>query len=268
MAAPSPTTRRRLTALTGIGLGAALLIGGGTYALWTSTATFSNTQTVSSGRLEIKVPESGAVTAYDASLDRVDGDKVPILGNILAHEISLGDWRAVPGDRIALVYKVEGTLIGDNLVASLGITELSAEAAAGLSDVVSFQYQVFNLDEDNDTTPTALTTLKALPTSFGTDPLAYVQASASGQDDGADDVYADNAKVTAVGATAGATIPLVKQDGSIHIGVVLYATFTGGLENQADEQNKAIATLKDLKVTLTQVRDKDISAMFGDATAD
>jgi alternate signal-mediated exported protein len=274
MAESSPTTRRRLTALTGIGLGAALLIGGGTYALWSSTATFTNTGTVTAGQL---VLERSTVTAYDISTDRADVAPIDELGGTPGHAIdSLLTWRAVPGDKVALVYRVEGKLVGDNLVAELDLTSLTA--STDFDDVVALEYQIFNLgvdlseaeaegaeESESEAEPkligTALTDPIALDGDSIDAPLAYIQASADGQSAGLNDTYSD-ALATTLGLDTGTTIPLVKSGGSIHFVVALYVTFS----QDAGEglQTEDIATLEGLEVTLTQVRNPEISALFVD----
>ena len=103
-------------------LGAALLMGGGTYALWTASADLAGGK-ITAGDLQIEAKD---VKVYDISADKGGKDAEPVTVNGVELATVKGslidepsDWLIVPGDRLALVFPYDITLKGDNLVANL-----------------------------------------------------------------------------------------------------------------------------------------------------
>ena len=89
--------------------GAALLIGGGTFALWNDAANVGG-GTITTGNLDIQEIEGGW-SWVDLSEDRSDA----------GHEIAdLDEHQIVPGDTIEGTIEFSAALQGDNLVAELG----------------------------------------------------------------------------------------------------------------------------------------------------
>lgn len=102
--------------------GAALLLGGGTFALWSDSAGADGGQ-ITAGNLDVAVTESGW---QDISADRADSP----------HAIDLATFRIIPGDTVQGKYGVDVGLEGDNMVAKLQLAgggELEGALAEGLS---------------------------------------------------------------------------------------------------------------------------------------
>lgn len=109
--------------------GAALLIGGGTFALWNDAETVAG-GTITTGNLDIQQIEGGW-TWEDVSADRSDNP----------HEIVLDEHQIVPGDTITGTIEFSAALQGDNLVAELGgdfgaVTVDPAGTDAALLDLI------------------------------------------------------------------------------------------------------------------------------------
>ncbi|MCL2490303.1 MAG: alternate-type signal peptide domain-containing protein [Propionibacteriaceae bacterium] len=110
-------------------LGAALLMGGGTYALWTTQADL-NGGTITAGNMSITADETTPFLAFDISADRLDTteDAVEIGGVSVdktgAPITDLSTWRMVPGDTVALLFNYDLLLEGDNLQATLSLDGL------------------------------------------------------------------------------------------------------------------------------------------------
>ncbi|WP_147915465.1 alternate-type signal peptide domain-containing protein [Ruania zhangjianzhongii] len=96
--------------------GAALLMGGTTFALWSDSDTVDGAQ-ISSGNLDVAViGDAGSQWSWkDISADRTDK----------SHEIDLADFRIIPGDVIEGTVALDVALEGENMVAALG-AELGA----------------------------------------------------------------------------------------------------------------------------------------------
>lgn len=122
---------KKTTGILAGAAGAALLLGGGTFALWSDSSSVSP-NTIVTGNLDIEaacapvlaeVPEIRAAAAecstaewFDTSGDRNDSPHPIVIG------AAEGSWRAVPGDEATGYYYFAGALEGDNLVATLGAT--------------------------------------------------------------------------------------------------------------------------------------------------
>lgn len=104
--------------------GAALLMGGTTFALWSDSADAPGGQ-ITAGNLDVALV--GDPAWQDVSADRTDNP----------HPIDLSTFRIVPGDTIEGSYAVDLALEGDNMVANLALVGggVSGDLAAGLIDV-------------------------------------------------------------------------------------------------------------------------------------
>lgn len=103
---------KKTTGIIAGAAGAALLIGGGTFALWSDSASINN-NTLTTGNLDIVA----AACATDAA-NVVWTDQSPNRSD-LGHAITASTWRGVPGDVIQGEFCFSGALEGDNLVAQL-----------------------------------------------------------------------------------------------------------------------------------------------------
>ena len=130
--------------------GAALLVGGSTYALWSASAGFSG-GTITAGNMNIT---AGEMTSWDVSADRIDlasdgatiatADDVVLVGAPNGLPIDLTSWTIVPGDTVALVFPYEVTLKGENLVASLTLPGLDSLLTSNEFANLTLKYQVFD----------------------------------------------------------------------------------------------------------------------------
>ncbi|MBN9106778.1 MAG: alternate-type signal peptide domain-containing protein [Propionibacteriaceae bacterium] len=114
------------------GLGALLLLGGTTFALWTDSASVAG-GTITSGNLEVA---AGTVAWHDVSAD-VTGTPT---------SITLATYRIVPGDTIEGTFGLKGALDGDNLTADLALTLDGVAATGSLLDGLDITYQLFGAD--------------------------------------------------------------------------------------------------------------------------
>lgn len=244
------STKRRNAVIAAVS-GAALLIGGSTYALWQASAGIDGGN-ITAGNLDIK---AATMNAWDISSDRhdstiqtivtsaVDTDDVSIPAMTLVdadqgHAIEPTTWRMVPGDKVAMTFPYKVTLEGDNLVASLYVAgDFGTDVT---DDLVALTYQVF--DENGKAVTAELDVpLSADPNGFL---VSYFQASNDGQDDGTDD----------------AGIPIIPagddNSNSAVITFVLYASFDKDNKTVAQEDvTKDLVTMADsVTATLTQVR--------------
>ncbi|MDR0847561.1 MAG: alternate-type signal peptide domain-containing protein [Propionibacteriaceae bacterium] len=147
-------SNKRRNAVIAAVAGAALLLGGSTYALWSATANLDG-GSITAGNLNIA---AGTPSAYDVSSDRTDTSAIVIdgttLGNLTGHGITQGTWKMVPGDTMALVLPYTLTLEGDNLVAALSIDPAAIAAITattdgdtptnGAADLIYFSWEAFD----------------------------------------------------------------------------------------------------------------------------
>ena len=259
------STKRRNAVIAAIA-GAALLLGGSTYALWSATANM-NGGTIQSGNLAIVAGDSNA---WDVSQDRSDSQgnsyvKTAETGPVAQQTIKfntvkpghaiedLEKWTMVPGDTVALTFPYEITLDGDNLVAKLSL-KIGDDVKKALKEIIpgsdnvpylSMSYELA-IPQKGEQAPGALPGGRAITLgelTSGTDTiidLSYFQAAnqLDGQEDG--------------------SIPMV--DGSNVYVLVVYITFS----DQTPGQDKTSAKLAgasllslvtgNLTATLEQVR--------------
>ncbi|MCM3660801.1 alternate-type signal peptide domain-containing protein [Georgenia satyanarayanai] len=101
---------KKTTGLVAGAAGAALLMGGATFALWNDSA-WVDGGAITAGNLDVS---AGAVSWKDVSEDRTQGN----------HSINLDTFRIVPGDTIQGTLPLKAALQGDNLVAELSLDKL------------------------------------------------------------------------------------------------------------------------------------------------
>lgn len=101
---------RKTTGILAGTAGAALLIGGGTFALWSDSADVDGA-TITTGNLQIEASEAGW-TWYDSS----DAETAEDLGEEID---DLTAFRVVPGDTLTGVIEFSAALEGTNLTAEL-----------------------------------------------------------------------------------------------------------------------------------------------------
>lgn len=229
--------RKGLAMVIGATAAGAIVLGGGTFALWSASDSFTGGE-ITAGDLNIVQTED--TTVWDVSDDRDDATDV-VMGTagtdeVLGHEISDTDeWRMVPGDTVAFTQSADLTLVGDNLVASLSLTTAAGDviddgftAGAGVEVTFSvWQNETLVLDRA-DTDDLVDGTL-----------LFFTSLNYQGDDD------------------ADTTVIAMENDGdddyTDEITVVVFVEF---LDSNDDRENvEAILSLAGLTMTVEQVRD-------------
>ncbi|MDR0958755.1 MAG: alternate-type signal peptide domain-containing protein [Propionibacteriaceae bacterium] len=221
-------SRTRRQAIIAAACGAALLVGGSTYALWSATDTV-DFGTVTAG--DLNLAQVGTVSYYDVSPDRADTSAIEAAGGQLGHTIdSLTDYRIVPGDTLAGVAQYGVTLEGDNLVANLTVEPAAAATNSFTGTNLTLEMQVF------DAEGTELTDRVAAATGV------LLQATGDGQTDGTND------------QVASADVPVVEVPAAetANINVVVYVSFAD-VNERVDAD--AAAVFNGMVVTLEQVRE-------------
>ena len=276
------TSARRRNGIVALAAGAALLIGGGTYSLWSATDTIPG-GTITAGNLALT---KGTLGSYDVSADRADST-VDVIKNTAAtpaaltfntgeidtyngvgttagtdgddatmgikaindelngHAVDLTTWLIVPGDTAAVTLPFTVAMTGDNLVAQLAMD------TAGLTQAntdMTYSYAIFGDDGQQIGAIQAIT-----PGATGI-PVALFQADGTDQG-GTDDQYLD-ASATLV------TVPVV--NGTASVTVVIFGHFTDTGSTQAIDNVTKADTLGNVTLTLTQVR--DLTDNFGNAS--
>lgn len=204
--------RNRTKGAVAAAAGAALLVGGGTFALWSDSADVAG-GTITNGTLDVT---ASAITWTDVSPDRADSP----------HAITdLTTWRMVPGDVVEGTTEVEVTLVGDNLVAELGVTTVDA---AALPEGIEVSY-AYTVEGDGSTAVTGV---------LGEDSPVRFAANRTGQDAG----DPENAAPTVV----------VGEDGTVTLTLAVTVTFDGSVTGTTSAEAETV--LGALNPTLTQVR--------------
>jgi alternate signal-mediated exported protein len=222
-------SRRRKGIIAGVA-GAAMLLTGSTFALWSAGDSFNTSGTITSGTMSIAADNAGVV-AYDVSEDRtnVDGGDTLAATGKEGHVIDLATALIVPGDTIAITYPFGVEMAGDNLVAELKGTFADMTAADTLADEVELEYAVLTTASDETKTASAAASLDI---AGGTVDFGYV-ANEDNEDAGKDDVVA-------------------LKNGTSNLRVVLYVTFKDTVAN--GDLMDSIFSLQNLDITMTQVR--------------
>jgi alternate signal-mediated exported protein len=242
--------KKRRTGLVWLAVGTALAVasvGGGTFALWTTTETFAG-GTISAGDLDLV--QSRDTAFYDVSEKRTDAkDTVPGTdGTQKGHTITADTWKMVPGDKVAAAFAATVTLDGDNLVAELSAQGLNSIGSAKNTHL-KWTYEIYA-----DSKP--IISESPLPTAAKST-LLYLSATGNGQSAGLDDntvdtaalpidsVVATNAVIQLDAITANAT--------TADLTVVIYGTFD--YDTPGTEDVVTADTLQKLRLNLDQVRD-------------
>ena len=221
--------------------GAALLLGGSTYALWSANDDVAGGK-ITAGDLNI---EAGTFAAFDVSSDRADAGTQVIAGSsaLMGHAVTLtangattaaGDWRIVPGDTLAMTFPLDVTLQGDNLIADLTTNAKALTGAKDFTDVagqLSYSYRLFN----------GTTEITSGATALPADTTALATIASNDLDKGAGT------------ADTGSGIVTVGTNNKASLTYVLLVTFTDTATGQ--DNVKEIADLSgDFTATLTQLR--------------
>lgn len=222
--------RRRFPVPLVAAVAAVALMGSATFALWTTSQTLTG-GTITAGNLDLGRVSTAAF--YDVSADRADKGTTPIVTgtSVVGHGITTpADWRIVPGDTVAVVYTVNVTLEGDNMVAALSIDE--TDAGSLLNTDMTYSYAVYIPGS-----PTA--TVVVPKTVLGGSALAYLAAPDAGQAAGASDAVAPVYGMTSTTQT---------------FTVVVYGEFDHDAVTDPEDNRTVVDTLGGLALTLTQVR--------------
>ena len=191
--------------------GVALLLGGTTFALWSAQDSVAG-GVITNGTLAV---DAGEISWVDVSPDRTDSP----------HAITdIGTWRMVPGDVVEGTSAIEVTLVGDNLVAELGV---GTTAPGDLPEGISVTYTV------KDAAGAVVAT-----GALGEDAAVRFAASRQGQDAG----DPENPAPTVV----------VDGDGTAGLTAVVTVTFDASVTGTTSAEAQTV--LGDLDVTLQQVR--------------
>lgn len=128
---------KKTTGLVAGAAGAALLLGGATFALWSDSDPVAG-GTITAGNLDVEATQPEWL---DVSQDRTDA----------GHVIDLERFRIIPGDTIRGTFGFKAALEGDNMVAELSLADLAADGE--LLDALGAEatYQVV-LKRENDQT--------------------------------------------------------------------------------------------------------------------
>jgi alternate signal-mediated exported protein len=205
--------KKRRKGLVWVAGGAALLLGGSTFALWSASDTFAG-GTITAG--DLNLVQTADTTFWDVSADRIDATATVLGtdGSQPAHALTPTDastWRMVPGDKVAAAFSADVTLEGDNLVGLLSLDGLD-DITSGITGM-SYSYEVY---QDGD----LVVQETALPTAANA-PLLYLSAPATGQEGGAEDA---NASGAVVGGTAATTVFSMTEK-TEDFTVVIYGSF-------------------------------------------
>jgi len=230
-------SRRRKGIIAGVA-GAALLLTGGTFALWQDTANVTG-GTITAGSLTLD--GDAAAVWYDVSPDRdfADPETVAPAGDsdpaVMGEAIDVEAFLVSPEDVLAAVFEVDVTLEGDNLVAALSLN-LSAAAALpeGIdpfeNEDLTFESAIFV--DGEEAAPRAALVL-------GEEDLGYFTSSA---------------------AHVAADVALV--DPEFTATVVIFVTFNNTVS--AKSSMEAVAALSDAGFKLVQVRESPYGAFVAE----
>jgi alternate signal-mediated exported protein len=181
---------RRRKALIAAICGGALLLGGSTFALWTTSEKIGN-QSISAGDFALEVDKT-AVAAWDISGDRTGGTEIEVAwGTVIGHAVTKDELKGfglVPGDTVLVKYPVTVTLSGDNLVAKLAADfSGGVDGANALPKGVTATFKAYN-----NTTKVG----EASVTAGGVENLGYFASQNATAADGEDAVADEVTKLT------------------------------------------------------------------------
>jgi alternate signal-mediated exported protein len=170
--------------------GAALLLGGSTYALWSSEGTVTGSAAITAGDLVLSAAPATGI--YDTSTDRLDSktdtDTAKDLstlagclpsGTYTGHATPDG-WNMVPGDSVVQVYPFKAALKGDNLVAKMTADFGTVSTSSTFATAVEGYLKVYV-----NGTEISSTDIQDIKTKGNGEVVGFFQApSQSGKDDG------------------------------------------------------------------------------------
>lgn len=142
---------KKTTGIVAGAAGAALLMGGATFALWNDSAAVAG-GAITAGNLDVA---AGTVSWQDVSADRTQGD----------HEINLDTFRIVPGDTIEGTLPLTAALEGDNLVAELSLDKLGVSGNGQLLAELA-EHATYEVRLGDETLVEATPLAKAQPLRF------------------------------------------------------------------------------------------------------
>lgn len=142
---------KKTTGIVAGAAGAALLMGGATFALWNDSAEVAG-GAITAGNLDV---EAGTVSWQDVSADRTQGD----------HEINLDTFRIVPGDTVEGTLPLSAALQGDNLVAELSLDRLGVTGSGQLLAELA-EHATYEVRLDGETIVDATPLAAAQPLRF------------------------------------------------------------------------------------------------------
>ena len=163
--------------------GVALLAGGATFATWSDELSLGG-GSITAGNLDVApLTASGW---YDASADRSDAVAIPgFLGTELGltgHSIDAGTWRMVPGDKAVAAFPFQLALEGDNVVAELDVTGVTALTTAN----VPVSIALYDAAGDPVTVTAGKVRVKATDSGTGITGLTVDRTTIDGSDTDAD----------------------------------------------------------------------------------
>jgi len=241
-------THKKRNAVIAAVAGAALLLGGSTYALWSATADLSGT-TIQAGDLALTV-DGTTIKVWDVSPDLVslpDTLTVPYTnakgdlqdkGRLVLDGATpmVADWTTVPGDQLVAQVPFTVTMVGDNLVARLDVTTLapdytdSADQGHTMADYVTITYALF------DSAGTLVTEID--PAGAAGNAMTFY--------------YATNPDLT---TTADDNSALAIPSGETNFTLAVFVTFDSSSEDQGrDGTQDSITLANSVNLSLTQVR--------------
>jgi alternate signal-mediated exported protein len=251
-------SRRRNSVVAGIGA-IVLLLGGTTFALWSAVGSQA-TGNITTGNLDIAVTD---VQWYDISSDRTDNSTVA-LSSATAHPIaSMADYRIVPGDTIEGDAKFGIALEGDNMVAELelGFSNITDANSLLSSGALVLSYKVCAVSSGTlvDDCANPLLEVEDIKTTAGSAGTLLFQASGTGQASGSPDVTVSGGVTSAIPTATYSVLPTNATGGpdpsQFNFAVIITATFNNlDTTPPANDYTKAQAVLNDLTVSLTQTR--------------
>jgi alternate signal-mediated exported protein len=262
---------------------AALLLGGGSFALW-GDQLLTTGGNVTAGDLDISYDGDGepAFTWWDVSTDRADGDPIDALqpfetylaaaeAGTTGHPIdNLDTWRMVPGDTIVGLLTAHLALEGDNLVAALDYAcddldrdqYTNALTSGDIADLVTISADLYQMFGD---TPTPMD-MEALA---ATTHLGYFEAPVIGQAAG----LADAGDWTGGLVTALPPLGGLSSRGEGDVALLVTVTFSADATDQ-ELARQMLGAIHSGALRFTQVRGYDTPGQFvtssddGDSSGD
>ncbi|MCL2594118.1 MAG: SipW-dependent-type signal peptide-containing protein [Promicromonosporaceae bacterium] len=241
--------RKGLLWMAGITAGAVALVGGGTFALWSASADFEG-GAITAGDLNLVLNEASGM--FDISEDRTDkGGYVPGT-DIPGHAFEAEDWRAVPGDTVAMSAVLDITMVGDNLVAALEM-ELDDAAEALDNPFWTWYFSIFIDDEamvfGEDAEGDDITEVPFDLSTFTGDVLHIAYLTTDVLTDG---VYHDD--------TVDELVFSVGEDGETVVTVLIIGRFWQAGDDEANNYDGTIGAQGGNNVTIPQIPNPDYPA--------